>query len=203
MKVKDYSEFVIDCNNGYCNRGTLYNEKTCITETKQKPCYPKYITKLEKQKQKFINACLKNNEKYQEAIDNNFIDSIDEKWELVKEQVWKRDCSLYFTGFYQYVNWQDICVIWNFILSQEEKKYLMQNYIEEMSSCYYIDNLHIESRQRRPDLIYDIDNVILASRFFHSRFDNYKDLVTGKSIKEIDRNMWAERFKKYVEEKKK
>ena len=200
MEVKEYSKFIFDCNRGYCNRKTVYNEKTCITESKQKDCFPKYITKLEKQKQKFIDKCLKDKEKYQEAFDNNFVDSIDEQWEMVKEKVWKWDCNLYFTSSYQHTNWQDICIVWNFILDKEEKKYLLQNCLEEMSGCYYVDNLHIESRQRRPDLVYDINNIILVGRFFHSRFDNYKDLVTGKNIKDIDRNMWVERFKKYVEE---
>jgi hypothetical protein len=201
MKVKEYSEFIIDCNKGYCNRQTIYNNKICKTESKQKSCFPKYLTKLEKEQNKFIEKIQKDQDKLQEAIDNNFIDSIDLKWDEVKKEVWKRDTNFIFTGTYKLPNWQDYCVIWQNILAYKEKHFIMYHFIEDLSSSYMLSNLHIESRQRKPELKYDINNIILAGNYFHELFDNYLDLVTREKMDNDRRNFWILRFKRYIQSK--
>ena len=200
MKVKDYSEFVISCNKGFCLRGTMYNTKTCITESKQKSCYPKYITKLEKLQSKQVNAIVKKQEQMQKVIDNNFKDQIDVKWEEIKKEVWARDVPYPFPGTYTVNKWIDYCTVWNSILTREEKIYVLQNFKNDIASCSRLSNMHIESRQRSPKLIYDVSNIILAGDYFHSLYDNYFDLVTRELIKEDRRKYWEQRFKNYTKE---
>ena len=198
MKVKDYDEFVVDCMKGFCLRGTMYNNKTCKTESKQKSCYPKYITKLEKQQQKFVDTQIKKQEKMQDAIDNNFEDQIDIEWENVKKEIWERDIPYPFLGTYTIRNWMDYCVIWNSILTNEEKVYVLKNFKEDLIFCKGLSNMHIESRQRSHELVYDKNNIIVVSNYFHSLFDNYFDLITREHIKEDRRNYWVGRFKEYI-----
>ena len=57
---------------------------------------------------------------------------------------------------------------------------------------------HVESIARRPDLKYDINNVVLISRFFHYRLDTYRCLTTGKKINDDERNFYLKLLKTYI-----
>ena len=200
MIVKDPEEFIIDCNKGFCNRHTIYNTKTCKTESKQMKCYEKYITQLEKNQNRFIKKMSDNQDKLLKAMNNDFVDSVDLKWEETKKQVWKRDTELEFQGTYRIKNWTNYCAIWNRILSEDERLSIVKNFMTELSDYYSLSNMHIESRQRDPKLKYDVNNIILAGDYFHSLFDNFQDLVTREPMNNDRRNYWLERFKKYVED---
>ena len=198
MIVKDPEEFIIDCNKGFCNRHTIYNKKTCKTKSKQMKCYEKYITNLEKNQNRFIKKMQENSVKLQEAIDTDFVDEIDLKWEETKKQVWKRDTRFEFPDTYRVKNWMAYCAIWNSILSADERLHIIGNFTPEINDCYSLSNMHIESRQRNPELKYDINNIILAGDYFHSLFDNFQDLITRESMDNDRRNYWIDRFNKYV-----
>ncbi|GAF79336.1 unnamed protein product, partial [marine sediment metagenome] len=43
---------------------------------------------------------------------------------------------------------------------------------------------------QRPDLIYDIDNIVLVSRYFHSLLDTFCHPVTRKKITKEERLEW-------------
>ena len=53
MKPKEFDIFIADCLKGFCNRNTMYNNKTCKKEGKQKACYKKYTDQIEKKNNKF------------------------------------------------------------------------------------------------------------------------------------------------------
>jgi hypothetical protein len=198
MNIKDFKTFQKDCCNKFCNRRSIYNLKTCMVINKQIACYEKFLIQTEKQQTKFYQKVIDDNNKLQQAIENGYVDNIDVKWEKVKEVVWNRDCGFKYDGCYKVKDWKDVCVIWNFILTIDEKAFLLRYFHEDMLMVRYVDNLHIESRQQFPDLIYDTNNIILASRFFHYRFDNYFDLLTNEPMNEGQRNVWKNRFKNYI-----
>lgn len=86
------------------------------------------------------------------------------------------------------------CRILN-ILNFHEKEYIMWNFIDAfMLLCDILDPCHIISRAEAPSLIEDVDNVFLASRYFHSLLDDYKDLVTQKPMTKEQRIKWIERI---------
>ena len=201
MRVKDIQEFKQDCNNLRCSRRTMTNKKTCLTESKQNKCYEKFITMLEKQMYKRIEVIEKRQKDIDNWLDSNFEFEVDVVWEDVKEKIWNRDCiKLPYDGSYKIPQAYNYCVIWNFILKKDEKLYIIKNNMEELSKDNKLTNIHIESRQRRPDLKYTLNNIILACNFFHERFDNYRCIVTGKDIDNDERNEWIMRFKEYIEE---
>ena len=88
------------------------------------------------------------------------------------------------------------CRVWN-ALSNDERNYVLQNHYEEYieQECY-LEVMHIASRGNNPELKYDLNNVFLGSRYFHSLIDKYFDPVTRKNITAEERNQWFERIKK-------
>jgi len=200
MKVKEYEEFQEDCLKGNCNRRTMYNAKTCKTASKQKSCYPRYIKMLEKQQAKMVKHIEDKRNTLEHMIETNFESDVDLEWEKTKQEVWERDTCSEYKGVYKYSDPSDYCVIWKYILTEEERQYILLNHLEDFNSYKSLNNVHIESRQRSPELKYDTNNIILAHQYFHDLFDNYKDLVTRRNIDNDGRNLWIERFKKYVNE---
>lgn len=202
MKVLDIEDFKKDCINKKCNRSTLYNEKTCLTENKQNKCFEKYIISLEKRQQKYINKILLDQKKFEDAMENGFLNDIDVEWEEIKIKVWKRDTNYDYDGIYKRKDTIKYCAIWNHILTKAEQYYIMKHFFKELTECNTLSNMHIESRQRKPELKYDIDNVLLVSDYFHDLYDNYKSLTTRDNTNNEEREKWALRFKKYIEELK-
>jgi hypothetical protein len=58
----------------------------------------------------------------------------------------------------------------------------------------FIDGAHIIPRSTLPSQIYNRDNVVLIGRFFHSRLDNYLDLITGEFIGQDGMALWWTRI---------
>ena len=58
----------------------------------------------------------------------------------------------------------------------------------------FTDGAHIIARSQSPTNIYNIKNVVLLSRFFHSRIDQGLDLITGEFIGFEGSKRWWERI---------
>ncbi len=59
------------------------------------------------------------------------------------------------------------------------------NYIYMSADNYFltpIDHAHVYPRSTHPHLKYEEDNIVLLSRLFHSRLDQFQDPVTGQYI---------------------
>jgi len=96
----------------------------------------------------------------------------DEKWEEVKRQVQERDknCLLFKKLPKKYKG---------FIYS-EGNGFLLKE----------VDPAHIFPKSVYPHLKYDVDNVILLSRLFHSRLDEYRDPIFGEQIGKAEHEKW-------------
>ncbi len=165
--------FKSECDRGYCNRNTMIT-KNCKKEYKQDKCYNKYMKKQEKeweiQNIKIEDGYILKNEK-------------DILWEEVCHKVDYRDID---------------CLIWNKVLTDEEKLFVKEVFDFEMTFLKILDHCHIISRSENKSLIYEASNIFLAKRFFHQRFDQYRDLVTGKKMDSERRDWWKLRIKKEI-----
>jgi hypothetical protein len=215
----EFDDFRNDCINSICNRHTFINFH-CEKDSKINKCYVKYNRQLEKLQEKKKQQMIIMQEKLQEKREQQIIvtqekaqdirdiyksefedrknkylageiddlygfkDNIDFEWERVKKIVNERD--------------QD-CVVWNHLLIKEQRLIVIRDHWENYSILHGIyDHAHIESIARRPDLKYDPDNVVLMLRFFHSRFDNMRCLITNKSINNEERQEYVYKFKEYI-----
>lgn len=66
----EYEEFASYCSKGSCLRHTIYNEKTCLRESKRKRCFDKFLKTQEKKKNDPI---------------------VDERWSIIRYSVLERD----------------------------------------------------------------------------------------------------------------
>jgi len=53
-----------------------------------------------------------------------------------------------------------------------------------------IDHAHILPRSTHSYLKYDVDNIVLLSRLFHSRLDEFRDPITGEYIGKVMAGQW-------------
>lgn len=190
MKIISLEEFKESCNKKRCLRNTTYFEKTCSKDYKQDNCYKKYLIKIEKQHQKVVDN---RNKSFNKEI------NIDYEYEEFKRLVWIRDTGSY-DGISHKSNWQKYCVIWNYILTEEEKKHILKNYYNDLFVNKDLDIMHIDSVGRKPEEGLNKDNVILAGRLFHNLIDQYKNPVTQKNINNEEREQWLDRLRNYIKE---
>ena len=160
----DEESFIKQCQTSYCPRKTA-KVKSCIHLSRQKRCYEKYILKLEKEKEK---QEIQNIEKKEER----------EKRLNLKDQVEKRDKT---------------CLVLK-ILTNEEFKYVCDNYTSSLFKLKRKDMAHLLPKSQYPESEYDLDNVILLSRFFHELLDNYQDLITHEHIGKEGKERWITRI---------
>ena len=218
-----YESFKNDCIDKKCNRNTFISKK-CEKEYKIKGCYRRYILKIKKDKIKQEEKLFKSLQKQQE-------DKIKQEEKLFKKQQEDREHyikefeekkRLYLKGelqdlygfdnqidkeflkVYDKVDKRDRfqCVIWNNILTLTEQKYILENFYNEFKfHGKMLEHAHIESRSSNPEKKYDENNIILMSQFFHIRFDNYKNLITGEDCDKDYRENIQKVLKEYVGEK--
>ncbi len=94
------------------------------------------------------------------------------KSQLLREEALKRD---------------KYCQI-SVLLNGWEQAHIRQEIFGELNQ---LDMAHVFNKSSRPDLKYDIDNVIMIKRIFHNRLDCQLDPITGKGItKEELKNWW-------------
>jgi len=173
MRLKEYEDFQKDCLRGFCQRQTIYNIKTCKTESKQSVCYKKFIEKFEKNQEKLKYKGFTGISNYDQV---NILNK-DYKWEELK----------------QFLKERDITCLANKTLTADELVF-----VEKQEGYWlnnrYVDGAHIIPRSQASHLIYDVQNVILLGRFFHSRLDNLLDLVTGEFIGQKGKEDWITRI---------
>ncbi len=186
----DFEDFKKNCLNSICNRHTFIS-KQCEKNSKIEKCFKKYNSRLdkiaEKKRQKIIELHGLSQCSTLEDIEKmyGFVGDIDFKWEKTKAIVKKRD--------------NGNCVIWNHLLNKAQRLTIIRDHWNDFSNLHCkIDYAHIESRARRPDLKYDPDNVIILFRFFHSRLDQMKNLVTGENTTNEERNFYLKMLKDYI-----
>lgn len=101
---------------------------------------------------------------------------IDERWFEVVKQIKKRD--------------NNECQLWK-ILLDSEKRFILDNYIKDyrmLKKC--LDPCHIIPRSRDKSLYYELSNIVLCCRYFHTLLDEWKDPVDRKHITDEKRILW-------------
>lgn len=161
--MKTFEDFTKDCDNKRCPKRLTYNPKTCIKNYRREQCYRSYERSQEKQERK-------------QTSDN-------EKENSFREQAWLNE-----VGFYNGVSKVDtdiakkICSIWN-ILREDEKRFVESKFGTEF---YYlirtIDVCHIEDQSLAPEKEFDLENVYLGCRYFHTLLTQFKHPVTQVNI---------------------
>jgi hypothetical protein len=138
----------------------------CLRQTlKSKQC-----EKENKQKQCYTKYHDKKTKEYEK-------DHIDYKWEELKAEIKLRDQS---------------CLVIKILTTQELK--IVEKQEGFWLSQKYLDGCHIISRSQSPANIYNKNNVVLISRFFHQRLDQGLDLITGEFIGFEGSKRWWERI---------
>jgi hypothetical protein len=153
MELFDIKQnFINNCNKGFCLRKVFKNIK-CNTQLKQEKCFEKYIKQVEKDSYKF-------NKK-------------DEKWELLKQQLFERDQE---------------CQIEKVLTKPQIKniKLLYDPLFSKVNNL--IDGMHIIPRSVAPELIYDLDNVLLGKRFYHGCIDRNENFFINAYEKDFREN---------------
>jgi hypothetical protein len=103
---------------------------------------------------------------------------VDYEWEAIKEVIKLRDMS---------------CLVLKCLTTQELLQVEKQDGFW-LSQKFVGDGAHIVARRMSPSNVYNVNNVALISRFFHSRLDNGLDLVTGEFIGFEGSKRWWERI---------
>ena len=92
------------------------------------------------------------------------------------------------------------CWLWE-VLTQEQKQFILEVYPYEYAHLSKIlDVCHIVPRSQSKNLKYDIDNVIICSRYFHTLLDKLKHPVTQSNISSDERRDWFLRAYREMEE---
>lgn len=159
----EFEEFKKNCNSKKCLRRLLYNEKTCIRESKQINCHKSYMRQLKKKKEK-------------ENEEESFFEN--EVWEFYTGSK-KGNTS-------HRKDWKQFCRIWR-ILTNEEKNYLENEDDDFWIKANVLDVAHIKPRSIDILNVKNIENVVLISRVFHERLTNllhpvYKTPISNEEV---------------------
>jgi hypothetical protein len=112
-------------------------------------------------------------------LDFSKYSKIDLKWLEVKKQVIERD---------------RVCQVWK-NLTKEEREYIVINFKEDFEMWHTVlDCMHKIPRSHDPSRIYDLNNIILGSRYFHTLIDSYRHPVTKEDITFEHRMKLMEKF---------
>ena len=113
----------------------------------------------------------KNKEK--EIKNNIFVVNV--QWEVCKQKVHQRDKT---------------CRI-EFLLTVEELQHIIEHYQNGYTFLNRIlDVAHLIPRSQKPKLMYDLDNLVLISRYFHTLIDQFKHPVYQHKISSEERLNW-------------
>jgi hypothetical protein len=164
----DILQFQEKCNTRICLRKTFTDfdvKGKCYTERKQSDCYNKYIKQLDKDNAK--------RQKRIEDLKNNLEIEVDQRWLDTRQEVINRD--------------HNQCRVWK-SLSVKDKRFIIYAYYDDYYTLSKIlDVDHIIPKSVRMDLYYDIDNLLLMSRYFHRLLTDYKHPVTREKITEEEK----------------
>lgn len=172
----EYGQFCGFCDKKRCPRRTIYNAKTCLTESKRKRCYDKFLKKKEKDEEKR--------------------DYIDPREIVIDNEIWQRDA-----GFVPKKKklpgdaWKKVCRFWKCLTKEEQDLFLELNK-EHLWLCKDMDKAHLEGKGSNPDLKFEKSNLVLMNRLSHRRLTDAKDPITGEDIDVLRINYWYERTKR-------
>ncbi len=179
----ELEEFQANCNKGFCLRKTFRNDK-CKSEEKQERCFYKWERQQDKKKEKDAYKKELKRKEMQDKIDRNEFD-IDHSWEDTKEEVWKRDAGEY-TGVSRRFNWMQYCKIWK-SFTREEQQYVIETYQAELFLNQNLDVCHIIPKSIDKSKYYDLENLVLGGRMFHTLLDRNRHPVYRHIISSEER----------------
>jgi hypothetical protein len=165
-----FEEFQSCCLKKHCLRHTIYTERTCSREGKQRRCFDKYLKK--KQKPSTQNV----------------------KYDELREEVWQRDSTLESPPKEGKVkDWKKFCKFWK-CLSLKEKVQFEELNNKDLWLCKYLDAMHWKGKGSRPDLKLDSNNVTLCNRLVHRLLTDYKHPITRENITSEEVDNWYQRI---------
>ena len=174
MKTFTYEEFrdYYFKNKRFPNGAYVNRDKT-LNDNQLKSKYATYVKSIERQELNRQKQFEKQKEKRQSDYENKTY--IDEKWEVCKKEVWERD--------------KGKCQLLDITYPEELVRYDLKGLLncKEFSQ---LDVAHVFGKGAYPKMKYITDNMILLSRVFHSRLDNYCDPFTGKPIDKDTHTLW-------------
>ena len=199
MKELTIEDFKKSCNKKQCQRRTMITNN-CSKEYKQEACFKKVITKLNKQQAEKQEIQIQKNKDWTDYMtkkEAGLIEPIEFEKDEKYEQ-FKKDCWMKYIGFYDgisvYKDWKDICMFWN-CLTDKEKEFANDIDHKDMWLNKNLDIAHILGKGEKPELKFDLDNVVIIGRLWHSRIDKFKDPLTNMSISQQVRLYWFDRIK--------
>lgn len=157
MKITTLEEFKESCDKKRCLRNTMYNNKTCLTDSKRERCYKQYLTKLEKDK-------IKREE--QIAKSKNKVIKVDEAWLECKRIVKERDGNK--------CRFISIC-------TPAEKKIILEK-VFMFKDFQKLDPAHIYSQGAYKHMYVLPENVATLYRYVHTCIDQFLDPFTEEYI---------------------
>lgn len=168
----EFEEFQANCYKGKCLRRKKIDDK-CQKFSKQHGCFIKW-----------------------NRIDSKEM-SHDYEWDEIQREVWMRDAG-YFPGKGNLKlageDWKKHCRLWK-TLTLDERILVRETFADLLWINRSLDCAHAIPKSVDPTLYYDINNVFLIGRFFHSRLDQYKDPVTAITISKERRAKWFLRIR--------
>ena len=132
-----------------------------------------------------------------EAKQKNCFDRYDRKLEKDKDRRHeKKEENKHWVEITKQVKLRDkTCRIWE-ILTKEERLHILKNFEAEFRwLSKTLDTCHIISRAQSGELKYDLDNLLLISRFFHRRLTDLQHPVTREPITKDQETEWYLRAK--------
>jgi hypothetical protein len=139
--------------------------KNPLTEEQLWGKYQKYRKKLERQSHKA-------KEDLQKYFNNKKQSKEDNRWKELVQKVRRRDKT---------------CLLWKKLPKEIQRELLNDNGSFLLS---YVDPAHVFPRSTNPHMKYCEDNVVLLSRLFHSRLDEYKDPLTSEPLDQESHTWW-------------
>lgn len=139
--------------------------KNPLTEEQLWGKYQKYQKKIKHQTKKV-------KEDLQKYFRNQKQTKEDNKWRDLVKKIRYRDKT---------------CLLWKKLPKEIQRDVLQDNGNFLLN---YVDPAHVFPRSGYPHMKYDPDNVVLLSRLFHSRLDEYKDPLTGEHLDKESHEWW-------------
>lgn len=137
----------------------------CINQI-QKPRKPLNERQIKSRYDKYLKSEEKTNNLRKENL----------KWRRLVNEVRSRD--------------RDSCRLW-FVLNSEERRILIENAGHLLN---ILDPAHVFGKGSKPELKFEIDNIILLNRYSHTMLDENKNPITGDYISIEEKESWWKRI---------
>ena len=145
--------------------------KNTLNDSQLTSLFNKYLKQEEK---KFFKIRKDLAKSFVKVTDEMIEEAIDQEWEDVKSDVFKRD--------------DYHCQLLSSNLTDSEKMDFNINAPSELLCI--LDPCHIFGKGAYPHMKYDKDNIVTMNRFSHSCIDQCCNPITGKQINDGERERW-------------